>query len=483
MKSLKNLLIPLAILVALIAVVVIVIAVKPKDKEEEVSQSYQLVLYKPEEVSKVQIERHDKDDLVLTRAGEKWSIEGSNPSMNYSDESISRFLTMVLDMNASSKLDIDSPNLEEYGLSDGNYLYKVSISLNDGTVRTLTLGNDAYDASNCYITVDNMEGIYMISTMKKSICDYDYINFYSSINLNIDYADVEKVVLDRKTDGYAITILPEKTDSGYGFNITEPYKVGAGDYLNLLLTGIKDLEIASFIEYDDAKKTELGLDDPSYHISFVMKNGTTKELYLSDLKDDVFYGYGSVCNELFMISSQQIENLTYPLTDLLGRYVYSTSIKDVKKISGSYEDIEFEFDITAEDSISSDDAIVFLDGRDAKIYSSSGRCYAAIFFESMALLKIGGVEPDAVPQGSPIMTIKVFKKDYTIDEITFIQRDESSYFVKINDEYTGFFVYASELFKDGGTDTYSYGIIGAYNLLTTAINDNLNGIYDIPTGE
>ena len=52
-----------------------------------------------------------------------------------------------------------------------------------------------------------------------------------------------------------------------------------------------------------------------------------------------------------------------------------------------------------------------------------------------------------------------------------------------NDEYTGFFVYASELFKDGGTDTYSYGVMGAYDLLTTAINDNLNGIYDIPAGE
>ncbi len=482
MKSLKNLLIPLVILLALIIVVVIVVLVKPKNKEEEVVQDYQLVLYKPEEVSKVQIERKGKEDLVLSNNSNKWTIEGSDPSMNYSDDAINLFLSMVLDFKATSKLNVDSPKLEDYGLAD-NYLYKINITANDGSVRVITLGNDAYEASNCYVTVDNMDGIYMITTLKKSICDYEYINFYSSVNLDIDYSKVEKIVLDRKSDDYPFTIIPEKTDSGYGFSIVDPVVVDSGDNLNLLLTGIKDLEIASFVDLDDEKKQEVGLNDPSYHLTFVMKDGSSKEIYLSDLKDEVFYGYGSVCDDYFMVSSQQIVNLTYPVKDLIGNYAYTTNVSTVKKITGSYGDVDFSLDITAEDSISSDDATVYLDGRDAKIFSSSGRCYAAVFFESLALLKIGDIEPDAVPQGEPVMTIKYFNKDFTNDVLTFIQRDESSYYVMKNDEYTGFFVYANELFKDGGTDTYSYGIMGAYDLLTTAINDNLNGIYDIPAGE
>ena len=482
MKSLKNLLIPLVILLALIIIVVIVVIAKPKNKEEEVIQDYQLVLYKPEEVSKVQIERKGKEDLVLSNSGNKWTIEGSDPSMNYSDDAINLFLSMVLDFKATSKLDVDSPNLEDYGLSD-NYLYKINITANDGSVRIITLGNDAYDASNCYVTVDNMDDIFLISTLKKAVCEYNYINFYSSVKLNIDYSKVEKIVLDRKSDDYPFTIIPEKTDSGYGFSIIEPVVVDSGDNLNLLLTGIKDLEISSFVDIDDEKKHEVGLDDPSYHLSFVMKDGSSKEIYLSALKDDVFYGYGSICDDYFMVSSQQIENLTYPVKDLIGNYVYSTNVSTVKKITGQYGDVDFSLDITAEDSISSNDAQVFLDGRDAKIFSSSGRCYAAVFFESLALIKIGDIEPDAVPQGTPVLTLKYFNKDFTKDILDFIQRDESSYYVMKNDEYTGFFVYASELFKDGGTDTYSYGVMGAYDLLTTAINDNLNGIYDIPAGE
>ena len=479
MKSLKNLLIPIVILLVLIIAVVIVILVRPKNNEEEIIQDYQLVLYKPEEVSKVQIIRKGKEDLVLSNSSNKWTIEGSDPSMNYSDDAINLFLSMVLDFKATEKLNVESPKLEDYGLAD-NFQYKINITANDGSVRVITLGNEAYDSTNCYVTVDNMDGIYMISTLKKTVCEYDYINFYSSVKLNIDYSKVEKIVLDRKTDDYPFTIVPEKTDSGYGFSIVEPVVVDSGDNLNLLLTGIKDLEIASFVDLDDAKKTEVGLDDPSYHLSFVMKDGSSKEIYLSALKDDYFYGYGSICDNYFMISSQQIENLTYPVRDLIGNYVYSTNVSTVKKITGNYGNVDFTLDITAEDSISSDDADVYLDGRDAKIFSSTGRCYAAVFFESLALIKIGDIEPDAVPQGNPVLSVKYFNKDFTNDVLDFVQRDESSYYVMKNDEYTGFFVYANELFKDGGTDTYSYGIMGAYDLLTTAINDNLNGIYDIP---
>ena len=482
MKSLKNLLIPFIILLALIAVVVVVIVLKTKDKPEEVVQDYQLILYKPEEVFKIVVDRKQKDDLVLNREGTKWSFEGADPTMSFSDDAISRFLTIVLDYKASSKIDIDSPKLEDYGLAD-NYSYKINICANDGSTRTITLGDDTNDGTNCYVTVDNMDGIYMIATMKKTVCDYNLIDFYSSVSINIDYAKVSKVIIDRKIDSEPFTVVPRKTDAGYAFDVTEPFKIEAGDNLNLLLTGIKDLEISSFADLDEDTKKEVGLDDPSYHISFVMNDGSTKEIYLSDMKDEIYYGYGSVCDECFMLSSKQIENMTYPLKDLIGKYVFSTNISEVKSIVCKYGDTEFTLDIKATDSISSDDAEVMLDGRDAKIFNSSGRCYAAILFESLALIKIGDVDLDAVPTGTPVMTVKFFFKDYTNKTLSFIQRDESSYYFMIDDEYTGFFVYSNELFKDGGTDTYSYGIMGAYNLLTTAINDNLNGIYDIPAEE
>ena len=61
-----------------------------------------------------------------------------------------------------------------------------------------------------------------------------------------------------------------------------------------------------------------------------------------------------------------------------------------------------------------------------------------------------------------------------------MKRNENTYYVFVNDKYSCFYVDSSELFANGGTDTYAYGVWGAYELLVEAIEKNIGGIYDIP---
>ena len=56
----------------------------------------------------------------------------------------------------------------------------------------------------------------------------------------------------------------------------------------------------------------------------------------------------------------------------------------------------------------------------------------------------------------------------------------NSYYVFIDGEYTGFYVYSDELFHYGGTDTYDYGAWSAYLLTRQAIDNAINNIYDMP---
>ena len=78
------------------------------------------------------------------------------------------------------------------------------------------------------------------------------------------------------------------------------------------------------------------------------------------------------------------------------------------------------------------------------------------------------------------MTLKYVTKHYETINLSFIQRDTDSYYVMVNDEYSSFYIYSRELFKDGGTDTYSYGAWAAYELAQEAIDNAINGMYDIP---
>ena len=71
------------------------------------------------------------------------------------------------------------------------------------------------------------------------------------------------------------------------------------------------------------------------------------------------------------------------------------------------------------------------------------------------------------------------EKNYATSVYEFYRRDLDTYYVFKDGEYMNFYVYATEIFNDGGTDTYSYGYWRAYELLNQAITDNRNGIYDL----
>ena len=72
-------------------------------------------------------------------------------------------------------------------------------------------------------------------------------------------------------------------------------------------------------------------------------------------------------------------------------------------------------------------------------------------------------------------------KDYVTTTYEFYTRDSDSFYVFKNGEYMSFYVYSSEIFNDGGYDTYNYGFWKAYELLDEAISGNISGVYDMPS--
>ena len=214
-----------------------------------------------------------------------------------------------------------------------------------------------------------------------------------------------------------------------------------------------------------------------------MNDGSTKEIWLTGKETGYHYGKSNFSDSYFQVGDQQITNLDEELLEYLDKYIYYIKVTDVKSVTGQYGGNEFEFKIKTQDSISSEDAEVYINGRSAKIFNSSGRCYAGVFYEALACNQIGEIDPDATPSGDPFLTLKFVNNDLVATTLDFIQRDSSSYYCMINGEYSGFVVYESELTKNGGSNTYDYGITAAYELLKKAIDDNLNGIYDIEETE
>ena len=141
-----------------------------------------------------------------------------------------------------------------------------------------------------------------------------------------------------------------------------------------------------------------------------------------------------------------------------------------------------KLDVDKGNAISDDRSTVTLDGRNAKVISSTGRSYAAMLYESIFCINIGGIDAGATIGSSavPVTTITIYDRNHSSVVYAFYKRNDDSYYVCRNGQYTKFYVYGRELYNDGGTNTYDYGLWPAYEILTKAITEQINGVYDIP---
>jgi len=489
MKSWKNLLIPLIVMGVLIVGLIVFLVIKNNSGSGEEEFDTNVLSIGPQDITELRVHRRNLEDDIVIGVGSDslgspvYSYNGVEvDDENYSLTAINNFMTVMMSYNVSSLVK-NSGALSEYGLSDPEIT--IEFTRTDNTVQRVLLGDDTYDGSACYMKIDGDDRIFTVAVAKKVCANYTEIDFLKSQVLNIDFSQISTVQFDRTTDHLHLLATCEiYEDTGEPlFTIVEPYKIKASTYFNNLIKTICQLEIAKFIEIPDDQLESYGLNDPAFHILITLNNGQKTELYISQKLAGYYYGRMLGIDQYFMLSDMQITGLETPILTLLNSYVAYYTSSEISSISGFYggENFRLEISLGPSGKYADPDSSVKLDNRNAVVYNSDGRIYASVLFESLATIVIGGIDSDATPNlADTIMTLEYVTNEYQTTKVDFVQRDADTYYVFINDEYSGFYVTYDELFRDGGTDTYSYGVWAAYQLLDTAIKNNVNGVYDIP---
>ena len=493
MKNGKSLLIPFIIMVVLLIGVVLFFAVsKTKDSTLQSDQSLVNALYiNPVDVKTITAMSSDSDlpvviiDVVKKDDGTMiYSYNGTDSSseVKYSDIKMSSYISVLTDYSAATIVSENS-DLSEFGLDKPRYT--VTIETVNGVISRIYYGNISFSSDSCYIRIDDSNTVYSISVDKYDCVSKKSIDFIDSSVLSIDPASLTEVEFIRKTDNLDLKATCTADASGYVmFTFYDPFVLKSGSYFDSLIENICYLDITEFVELDSADLASYMLDDPEYHFILKCSDGSTTEVLLSENIAGYYYGYVAGTGRYFSISDSQIQGLEIPSVQYLDSYVSYYQASDISTLKGSYDGLTFEFKIKtdSEGSISGDDSTVTLDGRNAKVFNSDGRSYCAVLFESFACMEIGGIDTSAVVNTSatPELILEYTTTQYEIHTIEFFKRSDTSYYVVKDGEYTKLFVYSKELFNDGGSDTYNYGVWAAYELLKTAIDENVNGVYDIP---
>jgi len=491
MKSVKNLLVPFIIFIALCifaAVYFIADSVSKKKVSESTDGFFTVLNISPNEISKLTVKNNESGYTyaINCRANETGDVICDFKGDDFSESekySQSKLLSAVYTLSTfySEHRIESSGNLSDFGLD--NPKIKISIDKTDGTVN-LYLGNITPDEQNCYMYIEGSSDVYTVDVSKLSYAGFKGIGFLEAITIDIDFNEVKTVHFDRKTDGLALDANVSVGKNGVAsFELYSPYVHGTSGYFGTMFDQLSKLVISDFIDVDSSGLSEYGLDVPAYHFAFNMEDGEKIEFYFSKPSGGYYYGFAKNSGKYFKLSEFTLTGIDNAETVLIDPYICYCYVKDYTSITGTYKDKSFKLalDVSEGQSIVSDDATVTLDGRNAKINDSYGRSYCSILFESIACIKIGGVEiaEKTKPSTPAELSLTFIDKKFVTTVYEFYPKGTDSYYVFKNGEYMNFYVYATEIFNDGGTDTYSYGYWRAYELLNQAITDNMNGIYDL----
>lgn len=487
MKSLKSLLIPFIVMIVLVAVAIGVIISNNTGKTEEITDTSVEVLYvDTQTISSIEVidnmgngigfQSYRNDDGNV-----EWSLLDKYASESeINSNGVSSWVAVLSNFYANATIgDSSTLDLAEYGLD--NPTYTITINNFDGVTNRIFVGNKTVNDQNCYFMLEGDSNIYTITSAKYLYCGYSLIDFLATQILDIDYSNIATLEFIRAEDNLDMITSCEVYETGSPkFTAISPFSIGCSTYFNDIVSNLVGLQITSFVDLTDEQVADYGLNNPAYTFIFTMVDGTSCKINLTNEINGYYYGTCSNVDGYFQLSSMQLSGLNSSLVMLLDSYIVYYSAYEMSKIIGTYGDQTFEYEIDTDGSISETNAVAMLNLRNAKVFNSNNRSYAAILFESLITISISGVDTEADPEFDPEITFTYITNDYRTFELSFVVRDGTSYYVFLNGEYTSFVVPKTQIFHDGGDNTFDYGAWTAYELAEEAIDNAINGIYDRP---
>lgn len=488
MKVFKKLILPLSVLILLVAGLVVYTFLSKKPDEPEVESGNERVklIDGKKAVKLTVVSNADKRKIIVSKSSkdgrDQYEVEGVSLSegQTFSQRIVGNYFTSLTEIIADSSLG-SGVALSDYGLD--NPLYNISVEMEDGSSKSILFGNNSFDGKSVYAAMKDSKAVYTVDIGKMTEAATDPSTFISSKVWNIKFQEVSDLVFKRKGDlELAVEFDLNDGTKQPDYIITSPYSIKAGKSFVELIKKILDFEVSEYVTLNDEDITKLGLKDPKYSISLNLKFSDPKSVYFSEESDGYFYGYTSDDNsKYFRISKDLMKELELPEKSLINKSVISYDPTEIKSIYVTNGDDTFRVEMTVSlgNNLSSDSSKITLNKSNAKIITPEGRNFGSILFESIVNVDIDGIDLTVKPEFKSDFNVRVVTRSFGSDSYDFVKRSDQTYYVFLNEKYTGFYVKSDELFKKESKDSYSYGIIGAYELLKQAIVDNANGKYAI----
>lgn len=496
MKSLRNLRIPLIILLALCLLFILAYQliykrnIKTTETNETESIKFLLSLPIPD-IESLTVESAAGDSFSirsLNRASEtkEWLFESNDklPSdLIYSQMLLDSYIASLSNITYISKIESKPISLPDYGLDPSEYYVK--IRTNSGEEYMISIGDYSIDKETIYIKMSGSDDVYLVSSNLRSLCEYTYLDFLDRGIISFSSDEVLSFSYKRKTDPIDVKLSPVFTDISTETTYSQwkffsPFSFPASNKTSGFIESIINIQIYRFIDYD-FNVDDFGLNDPEYSFSIKKTDNTEVTLFLSKLTGEYYYGYSNLSPNVFMIFRDSVSGLQIPFIEQISPSLYTEDISEIKSIEAIFPEgsILLEMDLDADEPFLSEKSEIYINKRNAKVSDSAGNSYFEVLYNSISRLRLSAIELEESPLNLKTVSIKILMKDGNSIIIDYSQKDQENYYLFIDNAYLGFVVNKSAIYGKEGTDYSEYGVWDAYQLLDEALDGQMNGTYDI----
>ncbi len=492
-KSIRDLKIPLLILalliLGLIATYYFFPARSPDAQQSESSKRIDVLSLNPDDILFVSVAKNGRESYRINRTADGdivaiWAYD--DPSGLYSEHIFSQELLDIFVREVSSvvslkAIETDSSGFDQFGLL--NPETELRYGLSTGEEVHLRIGSKTADGLSSYLCLGNEGPVYVVPEEKAEVFRYVAKDFFDRRVLDYSARKISELSFFRRADDLSVTARPEVHVTSAGdttqWILTDPVEFRSGEIFDRLMNSLLTMQADEYVTSSTDDLAQYGLSAPEYEFLIEEPGGIETKAYLSKEMSGKYYGYTDKIPGIFQISSDRINGLDVSLIDCYFPYPVQSTIDEIKSIRAALPEGEFLAEIEVPEGvlITDSEASVFVNRRSAKVTDSSGNSYFMILFLSVMEIRFAEVAKNPPASDDIAVSIQIVGENNQMNTIELMPVGEDLFALYLNGLYTGFRVTSDELYSDRLTEP---GVWYAYELLSDALDGQINGKYDIP---
>ncbi len=428
------------------------------------------------------------------KAAIAWRVEGKE-SYPFSSTALTDLANAAIKVAATAEVVANSADLASYGLDKP--LATMTVTLKTGEKHVIKYGNELVSGSAAYVMLDDSGRICSVDSDISDKTGNSFLDLLDKTQVvGIEKNDLTNLTFERAKDGLmlvaACTLVGESDSetASLEFSLSEPLNIeGDSTALTTLAEEATGVSASKFIELDPKDLSKYGLDNPQY--SFVLKSKDKTVLFkIGKMADgENYYATSDAMPAVFTIASNSFTTVDKKTIDMVNRFVCLQSIwKWIKSTpiclaQNSMPKSRWPKTRKPQKTRSFSN---WMD-RMPKIFNESNSSLFSTFYQRLISPQIAGLEIDAKPVNTHDAALSFSIKEDTENNvkahtkmIEFARRDDYTYYVFADGEYTGYYVNGDQTFTTD--EDSSEGLIVAYKMMKYAIEHASNGVFNTKEG-